>query len=87
MRTELGTLPENVYVALDGDVGDPAEVDVFMPEPDGLSLADLERLLAALPRPVGAGLTGFRASARNEQTLATPRARARSVTRWRPGGV
>ncbi len=70
VRTELGTLPENVYVAVDGDVGDPAEVDVFMPEPDGLSLADLERLLAALPRPIGAGLTGFQASARNEQTLA-----------------
>jgi arginase len=70
VRTELGVLPENIYVALDGDVGDPAEVDVFMPEPDGLSLAELESLFAALPRPVGAGLTGFRASERNEQTLA-----------------
>jgi arginase len=70
VRTELGVLPENIYVALDGDVGDPEEVDVFMPEPDGLSLAELESLFAALPRPVGAGLTGFRASERNEQTLA-----------------
>jgi arginase len=70
VRTELGGLPENISVALDGVVGDPAEVDVFMPEPDGLSLAELESLFAALPRPVGAGLTGFRASERNEQTLA-----------------
>jgi hypothetical protein len=45
-------------------------VDVFMPEPDGMPLAELERILASLPRPVGAGLTGFRASERNEGTLA-----------------
>jgi hypothetical protein len=70
IRTELEDLPEAVYVALDGDVGDPAEVDVFMPEPNGVALADLEALLATLPQPVGAGLTGFRASSRNEATLA-----------------
>jgi arginase family enzyme len=67
---ELGELPEAVYVALDGDVGDEAEVDVFMPEPGGVPLAELERILASLPRPVGAGLTGFRRSERNEETLA-----------------
>jgi arginase len=70
IRTELGDLPEAVYVAVDGDVGDPDDVDVFMPEPDGVKLDDLEALLAGLPRPVGAGLTGFRASSRNEATLA-----------------
>jgi hypothetical protein len=70
IRTKVGDLPEAVYVAVDGDVGDPDEVDVFMPEPNGVKLADLEALLAMLPRPIGAGLTGFRASSRNEETLA-----------------
>jgi arginase family enzyme len=70
IRTELGPLPEAVYVAVDGDVGNPDELDVFMPEPDGLALSELEQLLASLPQPIGAGLTGFRASARNEETLA-----------------
>ncbi len=31
IRTELGELPEHVYVALDGDVAEPGELDVFMP--------------------------------------------------------
>jgi arginase len=69
VKTELGELPDAVYVAVDGDVGDEAEVDVFMPEPGGLKLAELEQLLASLPRPVGAGLTGFRRTQRNEETL------------------
>jgi arginase len=70
VRTQLGDLPDNVYVAVDGDVGDEAEVDVFMPEPGGMALAELERRLASLPRPVGAGLTGFSRSQRNQETLA-----------------
>jgi arginase family enzyme len=37
-----------VYVALDCDVFDPDELAVFMPEPDGPSLDDLERLLASV---------------------------------------
>lgn len=69
VRTELGELPEHIYVAVDGDVLEPGDLDVFMPEPDGIRLDDLEQLLAGLPRPVGAGLTGFTASARNEQAL------------------
>ena len=69
VRTELGDLPERIYVALDGDVLEPGDLDVFMPEPDGIRLEELERLLASLPRPVGAGFTGFTASARNEQAL------------------
>jgi arginase len=70
IRTQLHELPGPLYVAVDGDVGDEAELDVFMPEPGGMPLAELERILASLPRPVGAGLTGFRASERNEETLA-----------------
>jgi len=69
VRTELGGLPERVYVALDGDVIEPGDLDVFMPEPDGIRLEELESLLASLPRPAGAGFTGFTASARNEAAL------------------
>jgi arginase family enzyme len=53
---------EAVYVALDCDVLDPDELAVFMPEPDGSSLNDLERLLATVRESgklVGAGLTGL----------------------------
>lgn len=66
----LGELPEHVYVALDCDVVEPGGLDVFMPEPGGLPLADLEALLASLPTPCGAGFTGLVSSARNEQALA-----------------
>jgi arginase len=69
IRTELGDLPEAVYVAIDCDAVDPPELDVFMPEPDGLTLAELEALLAGIRRPVGAGITGAVPSARNEQVL------------------
>jgi hypothetical protein len=51
-------------------VVEPSQLDVFMPEPDGLELGELEALLAGIPRPLGAGFTGLRASARNEQALA-----------------
>ena len=70
IRRELGELPEHVYVALDGDVVEPGELDVFMPEPAGLALHELEDLLARIPAPLGAGFTGLRASARNEVALA-----------------
>lgn len=69
IRRELGELPEHVYVAFDADVTDPDELDVWMPEPDGPSLDTLETLLASIPRPVGAGFSGFLASARNEAAL------------------
>jgi arginase len=69
IRTELGTLPGAVYVALDCDVVRPGGLDVFMPEPGGPSVAELTVLLAALPMPVGAGLTGLRPSERNEAVL------------------
>jgi hypothetical protein len=70
IRRELGELPDNVYVALDCDVIEPSELDVWMPEPDGIPLDELEALLAGIPRPIGAGFTGLRASARNEEALA-----------------
>jgi arginase family enzyme len=65
VRTELGRLPERVYLALDCDVAAPEELDMFMPEPGGPTVAGLERLLASLPRPVGAGFTGLVPSERN----------------------
>jgi hypothetical protein len=70
IRRELGDLPDRVYVALDCDVIEPGQLDVFMPEPDGLPLGELEFLLASIPAPAGAGFTGLRASARNEEALA-----------------
>jgi hypothetical protein len=69
VREELGRLPEHVYVAVDGDVIDPPDADVFMPEPDGIPLARLETQLAEIPTVVGAGFTGFTRSERNEGIL------------------
>jgi arginase family enzyme len=57
-----------VYVALDGDVLRPGELSVFMPEPGGPSVDELEALLAAVVtggRVVGAGVTGLRPDPRN----------------------
>ena len=51
-----------VYVALDCDVFEPSELAVFMPEPGGPTLAEVEKLLAGLRDRgviVGAGLTGL----------------------------
>jgi arginase family enzyme len=67
--TELRELPEQVYVALDGDVVEPGQLDVFFPEPAGIPLAELEQLLASVPRPLGAGLTGLVDSERNRRVL------------------
>jgi arginase family enzyme len=53
---------EAVYVALDCDVLDPEELAVFMPEPRGPSLAEVEQLLSgvrASGKLVGVGLTGL----------------------------
>jgi arginase len=62
-----------VYVALDCDAVEPGELDVFMPEPNGLGLDALERLLrdvAGRARVAGAGLTGLVAAQTNEPKLA-----------------
>ena len=48
------------YVAFDADALDPAELAVFMPEPEGLTLNEAERILAEVARStsvLGAGLT------------------------------
>jgi arginase len=62
-----------VYVAIDCDVLDPHEgMPVFVPEPGGLTLVELERLLVELvaARPLaGAGLTGLVADERGLPAL------------------
>ncbi len=70
IRRKLGELPPHVYVALDCDVIEPSELDVWMPEPGGMPLEELEALLAGIPHPLGAGFSGLKASARNEAALA-----------------
>jgi len=69
IKRELAHLQDNVYVALDCDVVLPGQLDVFMPEPDGLALPALEAILASIPAPVGAGFSGLEASGRNEEAL------------------
>jgi arginase family enzyme len=57
-----------LYVALDLDVLDPSEVDVLIPEPDGMSAAELEsflRDLASRATIAGMGVTGLLATDRN----------------------
>ena len=52
----------HTYVALDCDVVEPTELAVFMPEPDGVSIGDLEHLLAetrARTDVLGAGVSGL----------------------------
>jgi arginase family enzyme len=65
-RASAGT--DAVYVALDFDAFDPAEADVFMPEPSGLSVREVEALLAGVAAEstvAGIGLTGFLATERS----------------------
>jgi len=55
-------LADAVYVALDCDVLDPDELAVFMPEPAGPILGDVEQLLAEVRESgklVGVGFTGL----------------------------
>ncbi len=61
-----------VYVALDCDVCDPGELTVFMPEPGGLTVAEVEELLWSLRGRVsvaGAGLTGLAPDPANVEKL------------------
>ncbi len=61
---------EHVYVALDCDVFEPSELTVFMPEPGGPTLAEVEKLLIAIrDRVVGAGLTGLAPDPANVEKL------------------
>ena len=51
-----------VYVALDADVLEPSEMSVFMPEPGGLSVAEVEAILEDVNRRtsvLGVGFTGL----------------------------
>lgn len=61
-----------VYVALDCDVFEPSQLAVFMPEPGGPSIAEVEKLLCGLRdrgAVVGAGLTGLAPDPANVETL------------------
>ena len=61
-----------VYVALDCDVFEPGELAVFMPEPGGPTIADVEKLLCGLRDRgvvVGAGLTGLAPDPANVEKL------------------
>jgi arginase family enzyme len=61
-----------VYVALDCDVFDPDEMTVFMPEPGGPSLAEIERLLGRIRLRsgiAGAGFTGLAPDPANVEPL------------------
>jgi arginase len=62
-----------VYVALDCDSVEPGELEVFMPEPDGLRLDEVERILREIAdacRVAGLGLTGLVRAEANEPRLA-----------------
>jgi arginase len=59
-----------VYVAIDVDVLDPAELAVYMPEPAGPSLHELEEQLSRIRESgtvVGAGISGLAPSAEVEK--------------------
>ncbi|MBV8478675.1 MAG: arginase family protein, partial [Actinobacteria bacterium] len=59
-----------VYVAFDCDVLDASEMTVFMPEPDGMRLADAETVLASLRgRVAGAGFSGLAPDPANVEPL------------------
>jgi arginase family enzyme len=57
-----------VYVALDLDVLDPKDAAVFVPEPGGPEVAEIERILAEIASRAplaGAGVTGHLLDDRN----------------------
>ena len=74
-RSGVETLLEQtrtVYVALDGDALEPAELACWMPEPNGLAIAEVEALFELLRDEadvVGAGVTGLLPDERNVPTL------------------
>jgi arginase family enzyme len=61
------------YVAFDVDVLDPSEVDVLIPELDGPSAEDVEKLfrdIAGRTTVAGIGVTGLLATERNAALVA-----------------
>ncbi len=62
-----------VYVAVDGDAFEPGELHVFMPEPNGLRLEEVEQVLrgiASRTRVAGLGFSGLVRNEANEPKLA-----------------
>src|SRR5437764_1315226 len=60
------------YVAVDVDVLEPTEMSVFMPEPDGLTRLEVERLLRAVEartKVLGAGFSGLSFEPSNVEPL------------------
>ena len=60
------------YVAVDVDVLEPTEMAVFMPEPDGLTIPEVERVLRAVEartKVLGAGFSGLSFEPANVQPL------------------
>ena len=63
---------DRVYLALDVDVLDPSEIDVLIPEPDGLTLEQAEAVVAEAARRVpvaGVGVTGLAGDERNGEIV------------------
>ncbi|MGH3071594.1 MAG: arginase family protein [Gaiellaceae bacterium] len=72
-----------VYVAFDADSVEPGELAVFMPEPSGLTLEEVERLfadVAARTRVAGLGFSGLVRDPANEPKLARLAAAAFGAT-------
>jgi len=60
------------YVAVDVDVLEPTEMAVFMPEPDGLTIPEVERVLRAVEartKVLGAGFSGLSFEPANVEPL------------------
>jgi arginase len=60
--------PEGVYVAFDADSVDPEELQVFMPEPEGLTLDEVETIFREISDRslvLGAGFTALAPDERN----------------------
>jgi arginase family enzyme len=63
---------EGVYVAIDFDAFDESEVAAFMPEPDGVKVSEVERLLKFVreQKPIlGVGFSGLVAREENLQPI------------------
>jgi arginase family enzyme len=61
-----------VYVAFDADVAEPGELEMFMPEPEGMTLEDAEaafREIASRGTVLGAGFTAHLPDERNVAPL------------------
>ncbi len=75
MRASAAILYEvnKPLVVEDVDVLEPSELSVFMPEPDGLRLAEVESLCGEIcgrTNVIGAGLTGLGFEPSNVEPLA-----------------